>query len=408
MKSHILALLDKERGTALIAAVGMTLTLVGASTLYLVVGHRALDHSDRDVETALARIASDEGIYRAIAELRSGVDSSGLGLGNVQFVDGTGHITTTTAMSDLGGDFYLIHSRAQGLRSAQSAETVVEIFPGEALSLDARAAVAARGPVETTGNITIDGRNWNQHGTAIVGPGVHGVSSTDIITQKGASTIGGAGMPPVKAALPPLIEPLAYWGDGIDNDGDGLVDEEAWDGIDNDGDGLVDEDTWSYPDNPDVAFHLPAGTLKATAMAAGTFFSSQAQIDAYIAANGGNLPGGQIIYCEFPTWMPVNLGNQMNAVPSVIVHHMPNGTALAKNLHGEVKGLFLLDFVEHINGDFYLVGAVMSFAPESMGHSYGNGNAVVKYSSEVLSNLPAATATVEVRVHSWSRASNYK
>jgi hypothetical protein len=35
-----------------------------------------------------------------------------------------------------------------------------------------------------------------------------------------------------------------YWyDDGIDNDGDGSVDEETIDGVDNDGDGFTDEDT---------------------------------------------------------------------------------------------------------------------------------------------------------------------
>jgi hypothetical protein len=33
------------------------------------------------------------------------------------------------------------------------------------------------------------------------------------------------------------------YGDGIDNDDDGSIDEEAFDGIDNDGDGFTDEDT---------------------------------------------------------------------------------------------------------------------------------------------------------------------
>ncbi len=50
-----------------------------------------------------------------------------------------------------------------------------------------------------------------------------------------------------------LIEQIAgvinfYWyDDGIDNDGDGRVDEEIINGIDDDGDGLVDEDTMYYP-----------------------------------------------------------------------------------------------------------------------------------------------------------------
>ncbi len=39
-----------------------------------------------------------------------------------------------------------------------------------------------------------------------------------------------------------------YWyDDGIDNDGDGISDEEIIDGIDNDKDGLVDEDTKYHP-----------------------------------------------------------------------------------------------------------------------------------------------------------------
>jgi uncharacterized repeat protein (TIGR01451 family) len=39
---------------------------------------------------------------------------------------------------------------------------------------------------------------------------------------------------------------LAYTGNGIDDDGDGFIDEEAKDGIDNDGDGKVDEDLGNF------------------------------------------------------------------------------------------------------------------------------------------------------------------
>lgn len=41
--------------------------------------------------------------------------------------------------------------------------------------------------------------------------------------------------------------PFYKFGDGIDNDGDGCVDEEIYDGVDNDGDGLVDEDLRIVP-----------------------------------------------------------------------------------------------------------------------------------------------------------------
>jgi len=36
---------------------------------------------------------------------------------------------------------------------------------------------------------------------------------------------------------------------GVDRDGDGAVDEEAWNGVDDDGDGLIDEDLQQYQDN---------------------------------------------------------------------------------------------------------------------------------------------------------------
>ena len=40
-----------------------------------------------------------------------------------------------------------------------------------------------------------------------------------------------------------LIINFYWYNDGIDNDGDGYIDEEWIDGIDNDGDGLIDEDS---------------------------------------------------------------------------------------------------------------------------------------------------------------------
>ncbi len=80
----------------------------------------------------------------------------------------------------------------------------------------------------------------------------------------------------VRPSLAQLTEPIPRFpvfggdnvgagggGDGIDNDGDGSVDEEVLDGIDNDGDGLVDEDIGGQ-DATGVAFiQQPTVTLTA-------------------------------------------------------------------------------------------------------------------------------------------------
>src|SRR5262249_30146659 len=158
----------------------------------------------------------------------------------------------------------------------------------------------------TTGGITIDGRDWNLAGTAVVGPGTWGILSTGIISNTGSSMVGGNGIAPGRPA-PPGTEMGGFsWADGIDQDGDGATDEEAWDGIDNDNDGLIDEDTNSYPFNPDVACHLPVGTLQQTAIWTGTYYTSPAQLEAAIVANGNKLPSGVVIYCDFPTWDPAD------------------------------------------------------------------------------------------------------
>jgi len=99
----------------------------------------------------------------------------------------------------------------------------------------------------------------------------------------------------------------------------------------------------------------------------------------------------------------------MNDPPSVIVHHTAAGDAVMKNVHGQFRGLVFTDFVEHINGDFAMVGALMSFADDTYGNTFGNGNADIRYSSEVLLKLPSPGIGVKrARILSWSHATTAK
>lgn len=393
-----------RRGSALLSSLFVATVLIGTAGTYLFVSFGGYESGNRELAGVRARFASDEGLQRSMAELKSGVDAGGDGLGTITF-DGADERRIQVTATDLGGNLFRLHSRGAVTRAALACDTLIEVIPPQALGFPARAAITSHGQVTTSGNITVDGRDWNWAGTAVTGPGVFGVSCVNSISQNGSSTIGGNGLIPFQPALPGTTEPLASWADGSDNDGDGGTDEEAFDGIDNDADGLVDEDTNDYPTTPDVLFHLAPDTLKNAAIAAGTYFNSQAGIDAYIAANGGDLPGGKVFYCDFSLWLPVNFGNNLNDQPSIIVQHNASGTALMKNLHGAFKGLILSDNIMHINGDFLLVGGLMSFAPESVGNAYGNGGASIRFSSVVLNNLPAANANTRVRVKAWSRSS---
>jgi hypothetical protein len=379
--------------------------LFGIAGSYLTLSHGGFENSSRELSTITARLAAEDGIQLSLAELKSGVDAGGDGLGDLTYTQDDGATVTVIATS-LGGNLWRIHSFAANRRARKGSQVVAELIPTGALGFTPRAAITAQGSVTTLGGIVVDGRDWNITGTAVVGSGGYGVSSTSTITSGGSSKIGGHGIAPTSLALPGTREALATWADGINQDNQGGVDEELFDGIDNDGDGSIDEDTHGYPKDPDVQMHLAPGTLRAAAQASGTYFTTQVQVDACIAANGGKMPGGKIIYVDFSPWQPANLSTSSacNTTPSIIVHHNTAANALMKNVHGNFLGLMLVDGVSHLNGDFTLIGALMSFAPASYGNAFGNGNANVKLSTAALSNLPSLGSAANIRIKAWQRA----
>jgi hypothetical protein len=400
---------NSQAGAALVMALLISVMLFGIAGAYMTVSYGGFDNSTRELAIIQARLGAEDGIQLSLAELKSGVDADADGLGNLTVTE-EGRTITATCTS-LGGNLYRIHSVGVTGRARKGATVVAERIPTGALSFSPRAAITAQGSVTTLGGIVVDGRDWNITGTAVVGPGKYGVSSTSTIVSGGSSKIGGNGIAPSALSLLGTREMLASWSDGINQDGDGSTDEENFDGIDNDGDGEIDEDTHGYPKDPDVELGLVPGTLKAAAQSMGTYFTTQAQVDACITANGGKMPGGKIIYVDFSPWQPATLSSSSgpgsgswNTTPSVIVHHNAAGNALMKNVHGSFLGLVLCDGVTHLNGDFTLLGALMSFAPASYGNAFGNGNANVKLCTAALTNLPTLGTAANVRIKAWERA----
>ena len=82
----------------------------------------------------------------------------------------------------------------------------------------------------------------------------------------------------------------------------------------------------------------------------------------------------------------------------------PSGTAQMKNVHGSFRGLILADFVTHLNGDFVLLGALMSFGDDAIGNAFGNGNAIVRLCTTALNDLPSVGGGTKVKILSWSRS----
>ncbi len=239
-----------------------------------------------------------------------------------------------------------------------------------------RGAITARGDVSTLGSIVVNGNDHTETGVLTGDPGLYGVSSKMTISIGGASTVGGNGEAPSGSESASNTEEAAAWGDGTDANGNGVI------------------DPWEkpYPDTPDQVLDLPEGTLKQMAIETGTYFQTEGDFQtfmaAYKAANGGKVPGGVVIYCDFELIYPLEFGTEFNDKPTVFVQHMPAGNARMKDIHGKFRGLIISDLIEHLNGDFVLLGGIFSLAADNLDTTLGNGNAYIGYSSAVMSSLP--------------------
>ena len=356
--------------------------------------------SEISLRSARAYCIAESGIWTALAELTGGVDPDDDDLGTVSNVLDGGSFRVT-AVENAPGDYTLT-----SVGTYSSLRRAIEVVTQRRRSLfeyRGRAAITCKGPVLFNGNMAVDGRDRTTNGVLTGDPGVLGVSGKGSVTRQGSAGIGGNGVQPNTTSN--VFEALHSWADGLDNDGDGTTDEEPYDGIDNDGDDSVDEDVNSYPNGPDAALKLPPGTLKSVAMLQGMYFSAEVDFIAFLAGNGGEVPGGVVIYLEMNEWGIADFGGAMNSTPSILVIHNNSSTALIRNVKGRFKGLVLADQVDKVNNLAEILGAVMTFSTATSGSIFGNGSGSVLYSSEVLTSLPTNELVRDFVLRSWREVS---
>ncbi len=376
----ILATRNAQRGMILVVVMIAILVLGALAAGFLMTSTTQTDRAQVAEEDVKLLNVAEAGVAAAITDLVAGGD------GDVTGDFDQGGIYTVDTTDDGGGYFTIASSSTFGIWT--KAIEVVVLQTSSATVLEVRAAIEAGNDVTTGGNFTADGRDFDYTNGNLVGDGVYGISTSGTVNRTGSSQIGGNGAAPNGTET--QTEQGLTWGDSLDNDGDTFTDEEAWDGIDNDDDGQIDEDTDGYATDPDARVGLPPGTLKSAAQSAGTYFTSGAQYDAWIAANGGEAVPGSIIYVEAASWISVNLGTtDPGDAPCILVCHNSTSSMLMKNIHGNFNGLIIADYVDHTNGTAMIYGAFLCLSGQ-LGNAFGNGTATVRYSSNALANLPSA------------------
>lgn len=243
------------------------------------------------------------------------------------------------------GDQVLIATGTLNTNGVQQTQKVlratVQSFPLTAPP----AAVAIAGVAQTTGNITVDGRDHNASGTLTGAPGIYGIStSSPSFVQSGSSDVGGNGIPPANPANPVTIQVNAPL----------------------------------LPTTPEGILGLSPGSL-----------------DQYKTTTPPSSSFSGVVYLT-TSWVSANLDGSTG----ILIVHNSTGTTELKNVQGTFKGLIITDDMVHINANAMVIGAV--YGLKSGGVTIGNGNADVLYSSSVLAGLPL----VNYRISSWEDAQN--
>lgn len=231
------------------------------------------------------------------------------------------------------------------------------------------AAIVSSTSISFNGNITVDGNDHDINGVVNHRADSFAAISGGSIGFGGASQAGGNGIAPARGGAA-----------GVTNAANG-----DWTAMNSAPSGGGPTPT-TFPSDPDGVMKTAPGSLKAAAIASGTYFTTQGAYNAAVSAAGGKVPGGKIIYCEFTPGPPFELGSAYNDVPSILIVHNATSDADMKNVHGNFKGLLIADSVTHINAGTQILGSVVAWGQS--GNVFGNGNSDVMYSTEVLDNLP--------------------
>jgi hypothetical protein len=390
---------EHESGTVLFAMTLLTIVISGLAVVFYEVAGQETAFVSLDV-------ASVEALHVAEAGIDTSIDRLNRGLGGtidppVDFASGSFGVEDT----DGGPGRRILRSTGIVQGRQRRVEAVVEDRPG-IMRANLSGGISAGRFVYilgSSGSVTLDGRDHDHDGDTLVGLGRFGVSTADRVLAFGTAKVGGYGVAPKVNPVQAdgVLDELISYGDSFDNDGDGTSDEERFNGLDDDGDGKIDEDLSGYPSNADRLLGLEETSLREAAIRMGTYFTSQLDYELWLLAEGGNVPGGRIIYLEFETLSPTLLGPNLNAEPSIIVHHADLDLATMEDLSGRFKGLILADNVWHFNGGVQIIGAVHTTGYQIYSASDPGTVVELLYSEDVLSRLPEARLDGSYQVISW-------
>jgi hypothetical protein len=344
-----------NRGSSLIFVVSLAIILnIVFITVYLTVSKTQKATGSKRLKTSSITIA-EAGKEKLYAQL---IDKSYTPLANMRetvYSDitlGVGSFTVSCS-SNVTLDTVWIESWGKDNQSETGIAIVAALTPRvDVKGMPVRGAVTARTNVRVLGNITVDGRDHDTTG-AVVGPGLFGVSTCDTLIESGNAAIGGNGQIPIQA-----------------KDTAGLLTTIAEQGI----------PVAASLASPEAFLGLPPGALdeyKSTTLTT-PFHGIR-----YITNSVG----------------PVDFGdpNKGQYSSGILIVHNFFKTAEMKLNQGKFIGLIIIDKMADINGKADILGSVVTLGETDVS-TFGNGGAIINYSSYVMDNLGKYCDNIRKRV----------
>lgn len=348
---------------------GILIVLIGMITISGTVTYNILNSSNSIAENLNktyygqnARNIAQTGVNMALRQLasnlnwRTGIPLTDLIGGKVRV-----RVADTTFMG--ASAIAIISNGYAAYGTAQETLATCVVFRRNPIEIPVtvKAAVSTNSPVQTLGNLTVDGRNHDLAGSVVASSGLPGIWTTSTLTQSGNSKIGGtAAITDYSPTKPANTNAIAVG--------------QTWPG--------------GYPGTPDsimggVDKGFPEGMLKAIAQSGlnGSQYSTTGASLTY--------PLRGVTYVELAsggTWQSMDLSGT-----GILVVHNSAKNAIMKNLNtGTFKGLIIADDIVHVHN--MVIGAIIGLSPNpSEGNCLGNGSGSILFSQDALKEAVAAS-----------------
>jgi hypothetical protein len=201
-----------------------------------------------------------------------------------------------------------------------------------------QAAVTAKADVELLGNIIIDGNDYDSINNIKNPPGgTYAVITCGLYTSRSK---------------------IRAYGKGITDTSSIYVLDSAR---------KQNADTTGYPRTPEEVLGLHGGDLDSF------------KISAFPA-----VPFHGIVYIDSAG---PKIDFDFKNSTGIFIYHNSTFSATLKNIKGSFKGILICDRIDHVNDTSRILGAIVTLSKDPAGNCFGNGDARIRYSSQILSNL---------------------